>query len=296
MLLVVDMMTPFAPFLAETLYQKLKTEEDMISVHLHILEDVGPIDENLLQKMHDAQRVVYLARNLREKVKVKTRQPLARLLIATLDTQLKNDIVSMNDIILDELNIKVIEFIANDSEIVKKSAKPNFKSIGPRFGKAASLIAARIKEFSEEEVDVFEEHGSITMNVHGDDITLGTDDIEVVHEDIEGWTIGVDGNLVVALDTAITPELENEGIARELVSRIQQMRKDKDYDITDRIIIQYQTLSDRLEEAIKSTLPYIQNETLATDIVRASKLADQATRLNVNEFEIDVELERVSAN
>jgi isoleucyl-tRNA synthetase len=293
MLRIAELMTPFAPFLSETLYQKLKHDDDKeVSVHLRVLEVAGTIDRKLLRKMHDAQRVVYLARNLREKSKVKTRQPLSRLLIATLEEELKEDIRTMNDIILDETNIKNIEFIDNDSNILKKSAKPNFKSIGPKFGKMASKVAAGIKLLSNEQIASFEEQNSIKLDIEGESITIDEHDVEILHEDIEGWTIGADGNLVVALDSAITPELEDEGIARELVSKIQQLRKDNEFEITDRIVITYSTESDRLKDAIINTLPYIQNETLATGVKNSTSFETESTRLTINEYEIDVEIER----
>ncbi len=291
LLRICELMSPFAPFLSETLYQKLNTSASE-SVHLCLLQEAGAIDEQLLRKMHDAQRVVYLARNLREQAKAKTRQPLARILIASPDDQLKSDIVSMTDIILDETNIKAIEFIDSDSDIVKKSAKPNFKSIGPKFGKKASAVANRIKAMTAGEVRMFETSRELAVEIEGESVTLTDGDIEVIHEDIEGWTIGADDNLVVALDTGITPELEDEGMARELVSRIQQMRKDNDFEITDRIIIRYHAVSERLHNAIQHTLAYIQAETLATEVTATSSFTNTATRLNVNDFEIDVEIER----
>ncbi|MCB2204407.1 isoleucine--tRNA ligase [bacterium] len=295
MLTIVQLTSPFAPFLSENLYRRLTAVapegQNAESVHLALLPEAGDVDRELMQKMHDAQRVVYLTRGLREQTRLKTRQPLARILIATTSDATRDHINAMRDVILEETNIKDIEFIANDSDLLKKKAKANFKAIGPRYGKLVKSIAARIAQCSIDEINALERDGELRFNIQGEEITLTTDDIEIQHEDIEGWTIGTDGNIVLALDTTLTEELMDEGIARELISRIQTLRKEQGREVTDRIQLTYMTEDTALERAINRMESYICAETLAVRIVRAEIPAESGENIEVNELACRLQIE-----
>jgi len=294
LVVIAQLMSPIAPFMAENLYRRLTAslEDPAISesVHLALLPDPGHIDDALMRKMHDAQRVVYLTRGLREQTRLKTRQPLARILIATGDDAVAANIRAMRDVILEETNIHEIEFIPGDSDLLRKSAKPNFKSIGPKYGKLVKPIAARVSQLTADEINNVERAGQLELDIDGEQVTLGLEDIEIRHEDIEGWTIGSDDDVVVALDTSLTEELIDEGIAREFISRIQGMRKDADFEVTDRIQITIFTEEERLKQAIDRRESYICAETLAKNIVLAQEALEEGTDLSVNDLTCSVSI------
>ncbi|MCZ7555269.1 MAG: DUF5915 domain-containing protein [Bacteroidia bacterium] len=194
----------------------------------------------------------------------------------------------MHDVITEETNIRDIEIIANDSELLKKRAKANFKVIGPKFGKQVKAIAARIAAFTTDEINAMERDGQTTFTLDGDDIVLQSEDVEILHEDIEGWTIGSDGGLVVALDTSLTEDLINEGHAREFISKIQSLRKDSGMEVTDRIVITWNSDNAELERAILETASYICSETLAVKILKATIPAGSGIRMSVNDLSCDV--------
>lgn len=281
---VVRLMAPIAPFLSEYMYQNLHAEQGSgnESVHLDYIADAGVIDAALELKMHHAQRVVSIARNLREKTKMKTRQPLARILVATHDAQTIADITAMNDIICEEINVKKIDFVESDSDIIRKKAKANFKIMGPKYGKNVSTLANRIKEMTMAEIQALEQEGVFTFTIANQALTILREDVEILHDDIEGWTIGADEDLIVALDAHLTEELVVEGFAREFVSKIQSARKESGFDVTDRITIQYAAQSETLEQAIKTSEEYIRKETLAVSIEAIASVIDGAIDLDVN--------------
>jgi isoleucyl-tRNA synthetase len=285
-----QLMSPVAPFLSDFLFRRLTQNIPGASesVHLGFLPAVGPIDRALKNRMRNAQRVVYLTRGLREKTKIKTRQPLSRILVATHDHTAIEDIRAMEDVILEETNIRGIEFVEGDSQLVKKKARPVFKSIGPRFGKRANPIANAVKAFSASQLSALEADGRITIDVDGETCELTREDVEIVHEDIQGWMIGVDDALIVAIDTTLTDELINEGIAREFVNRIQNLRKEKGFELTDRIAILYRSEEPKLHDAIEKTLSYIMAETLAVKLLHAEIPDASATVLEVNDLKCQV--------
>jgi isoleucyl-tRNA synthetase len=292
LLTIAKLMAPFAPFLAETLYQRLTSgmvnSERVESVHLCLLPEPGHSDIALMEKMRNAQRVVYLTRGLREQTRLKTRQPLAKILVASTERGLAEHVRAMHDVITEETNIRDIEIIANDSDLLKKRAKANFKVIGPKFGKQVKAIAARIAEFSTDDINAMERDGTMTLLLDGTELVLEAEDVEIQHEDIEGWTIGSDGGLVVALDTTLTDDLINEGHAREFISKIQNIRKDSGLDVTDRIVIIWNSENSELERAILQTESYICSETLAVKILKATMPVGSGVRISVNDLSCDV--------
>ncbi len=281
---IAKLMAPFAPFTAEVLYRNLVTvgnTESEESVHLAMIPQKveSVVDKNLEHKMDIAQRIVYLARSIRSKSNLKVRQPLRRIVVSVRNKDDEQDILKMKRVILEEINVKDIEFAADDSGMVHKSAKPNFKSIGPKFGKIAQKVAQRVKDMSNEEVAEFEKSGAFTFEAEDERLTLTSDDIDIATEDITGWVVVSDGVVTVALDTELTDELRTEGLAREFVNRIQNMRKDAGFEVTDRIRIFYKSDDILLKRALVDFQEYVKTETLAaelTDIVsNGEKLQSQ---------------------
>ena len=266
---ITKMTAPIAPFMADEIYRSLISEtrrEPFESVHIAPMIEARKelINPELESRMDVAQRVVGLVRSMRTKTSLKTRQPLFRIAIpASPDT--RRLIEKMNDVILEEINVKAIVFIDASSPIVRKTANANFKVIGPRFGKQVNAVAKRIKEMSSAEVVQLEQNGTFSTEVNGMPITITRDDVTISAQSIEGWLVeSVDG-LTVALDTTLTAELINEGLAREFVNRVQNMRKDAGLQVTDRIRIHFES-SNRVAEAIGRMSDYIKSETLATQL------------------------------
>jgi isoleucyl-tRNA synthetase len=267
LLIVIETMASAAPFLAENLYQRLKTDDMPESIHL--LEFSKPneelINKELEQRMALAQTIVFLARSLREKSKLRVRQPLKRILIPVSSPQERRDIQYFEDIIKEELNIKAIEFVTDDSDIVKRSAKPNFKVIGKKFGKLTKAVAPIIKELKEKDIKKIEKEGSLQFDVQGDKVDITLEDIELVSEDIEGWLVASEDHITVALDTQLDQNLIDEGLAREFVNRVQNHRKDSGFEVIDRISIIFDA-PEAMVNAVEKLKDYISNETLSESI------------------------------
>lgn len=292
MLKIVAMIAPTAPFLSEDLYQRLRRDSDLESIHLVGMPEVNAneIDSELERKMDLAQKVVFLARSLREKSKIKTRQPLARILVPVHGPQQRRDIQYFEAIICEELNIKAIEFVTGDTDIVSRSAKPNFKTIGKKFGKNTQAVANAIKGFDNKTVKEIEKNGSITLPVGDENLEIALDDIEIVSNNIEGWLVMSDEQLTVALDTQLTPELITEGLAREFVNRVQDLRKKSGFEVTDRISIVFAT-DDETANALLAKVDYIKNETLASSIERSAEV--NGTEVEINEKIANIEVRKV---
>src|SRR5207248_893798 len=214
----------------------------------------------LENRMDVVQRIVGLVRSMRQKTSLKTRQPLSRIAIPASE-ETRRLIEQMNDVILEEINVKKIEFIDESSPIVRKTATANFKVIGPKFGKQVNAVAKRIKEMASAEVVQLDQMGTFTIGVNGSGITVTREDVTIAAQSIEGWLVESAEGLTVALDTSLTPELINEGVAREFVNRVQNMRKDAGLSVTDRIRILFES-SDRIAEAVLRMSDHIQSETL----------------------------------
>lgn len=269
---LVSIMSPLAPFLAESLFQRLRLESDSLSIHLSNLPKVDEnlIDLSLENKMEIAQKIVNLSRSLREKERIRTRQPLKRILLPIHNVDEQNDILTVGDIIKEEINVKEIEFVSDTtSNIVSRSAKPNFKVLGKKYGKQTNIVANYIRTFDNDQILGLEK--GIVINYEykvGEDTKVTEivfDDIEVTSEDIQGWLVATDQGVTVALDTELTKELVEEGIVREFINRVQNLRKDSGFEVTDRIDIVY-SASETVISAIDSMKDHIANETLAVDI------------------------------
>ena len=272
---VAKLLAPFTPFIADRIYMDLNgitRREPWESVHLCGLPavDKEAIDKSLELRMKKAQIVTSLVRTMREKASIKVRQPLKRIMLAVDDAADRMEYEKVRDIIVDEVNVQKVEYIEDESSVVSKKAKPDFKSLGPRYGQEVKRVAERIRVMTHKQISTLEASGFLDLEVDGKSYTITREDVAISREDIEGWLVAADDvhSVMVALDTEITPELEMLGLARELVSRIQALRKDSGLEITDRIILQVAG-SEKVVQAIETNSEYIRQETLAValDIV-----------------------------
>ncbi|MGJ5642770.1 isoleucine--tRNA ligase [Formosa sp. S-31] len=261
---------PIAPFFMDKLYRDLTQvthKENFESVHLAEFPvcDETYIDKSLERKMENAQTISSLVLSLRAKEKIKVRQPLQKVMIPIDTKEQKSEILAVADLIKHEVNIKDIELLEDASDILVKHIKPNFKALGPRFGKDMKLIASEIGKFTAEDIKKIEQTGGVNIEINGKSLTLGLEDVEITSQDIEGWQVANEGNLTVALDITITDELRKEGIARELINRIQNLRKDSGFEVTDRINVKLQK-NEAIVNAVQTNLEYIKAETLTAEL------------------------------
>ena len=269
---VCKLIAPFTPFLAEELFQNLNSvtkSEAVESIHLTDLPEGGEINKELETKMEIAQHVVYLTRAIRAKSNLKVRQPLKKLLVV-IDKSKKESLAKVKEVILEEVNIKELEIVDDDSIIVNKSAKPNFKTIGPKFGNKVKSVTERIKNFTGSEIDSLESGNSVTIEIDGENINIVSEDVEILSEQIAGWIVESENGLTVAVDTQLTKELISEGLAREFVNRIQNMRKEAGFQVTDKINVEFSGNKEFID-AINSFSTYISVETLAEKIINNEK-------------------------
>ncbi|NJW52876.1 isoleucine--tRNA ligase [Salinimicrobium oceani] len=267
---------PVAPFFMDRLYKDLNRatqKEKFESVHLALFPEADDkfVDKELERQMQKAQTVSSLVLSLRKKEMIKVRQPLQRVMIPVLDEQQKKEIEAVADLIKSEVNVKELELIDDASGILVKQIKPNFKVLGPRFGKDMKHIAQKINGFSAEEIQKIEREGEIKVDVNGKLLTLEIGDVEISSQDIEGWLVANSGNITVALDITISEDLKKEGIARELVNRIQNIRKDSGFEVTDKIDVTLQK-DGTVEEAVQQNIDYIKTETLTANLDLAEEV------------------------
>ena len=274
---VAKLSAPVAPFFMDRLYRDLNAvtgKDKAESVHLtdYPESQAAYIDKALESKMEKAQNISSLVLSLRKKEMIKVRQPLQKILIPTLSEAEKAEILAVANLIKHEVNVKEIEFIDDASGILVKQIKPNFRTLGPKYGKQMKDIAAVINDFTQQDIQAFERQGTKEITLAGQTLTLDLTDVEITSQDIEGWLVASSSTgLVVALDATITDELRAEGIARELVNRIQNIRKDTGLEVTDRIRVLLQQ-QDTLEQAVRANETYIKEETLANEILFADTL------------------------
>ncbi|WP_441001452.1 isoleucine--tRNA ligase [Fodinibius sp. SL11] len=264
------LISPIAPFLGEWLYQRMNevTEADEESVHISFYPTVEEtaIDKQLEHRMELARQISSMVLSLRNRLELNVRQPLSRIILPIEKEEDRQAIELVKDIILDEVNVKEVEFVDDDSGIVHKSAKPNYPKLGSKLGSKMKPVASKVTELTTEEITEYEETGSIELDLGEQGIVqLGEDSLEIIRTGLEGWSVETEKGLSVALDTELTEELIQEGLAREFVNRIQNMRKEADFDVEDRIIIGFNG-SEKLEEAVISMKDYIKSETLAEEI------------------------------
>jgi isoleucyl-tRNA synthetase len=261
------------------------------SVHLENFPTANEsvIDKSLEERMQIAQDISSMVLALRRKVNIKVRQPLSSIMIPIMDNHQKEAIEAVQGLILNEVNVKTINQVDNAAGILVKKIKPDFKKLGPRYGKIMKDLAAAIAGLPQEEILKLEQNGTLLVPVSGLTAEITTDDVEIISEDIPGWLVANEGNLTVALDITVTEELKKEGIARELVNRIQNIRKSNGYEIVDRIHVQIQS-DDRINAAVTEYNAYIANQVLANSVELVA-LTD-GTELDLDEFKLLVKVEK----
>ncbi len=267
---VAKLSAPVAPFFMDRLYKDLDAvthKEGIESVHLAEFPVFDPamVNEKLERKMQLAQKISSLVLSIRQKEKIKVRQPLQKIMIPVLDKEQKSDIEAVSNLIKSEVNVKEIELLDDASGILVKQIKPNFKVLGPKFGKDMKAIAAEVAKMGQEDIQKMEQEGELTLQLENKSVNLQLTDVEISSQDIEGWLVASSGPLTVALDVTIDENLRKEGIARELVNRIQNIRKESGFEVTDKIDIKI--LKDGfVENAILSNEDYIKTETLTAEL------------------------------
>ncbi len=288
---VTMLMAPFAPFFADELYRAITGSET--SVHL---ADFPAVDTSLLspelekrQKM--AQDITSMALALRRKVNLKVRQPLKTVMIPVSDEEMRADINAIADLVKNEINVKEITLAGSDGGIIVKSAKPDFKKLGPKHGKNMKAVAEAVKALDTKQVNRLEADGTITIDVNGSPVTIDAADVDIISEDIPGWLVANEGALTIALDVTVTPELRREGLAREIVNRIQNIRKSRGYDITDRISLTFEPSGDN-DEAIREHADYISRQVLASslDIAPVDTTDSLVEQLSIDDVNLNVRI------
>ena len=278
MLTIAKLGAPIAPFFMDRLYldlNKVTRKETFESVHLAnfpVFEEAY-VDKSLENKMESAQTISSLVLSLRAKEKIKVRQPLQKIMIPVDSESQKNEILAVADLIKSEVNVKEIQVLEDASDILVKQIKPNFKVLGPRFGKDMKAVAQVVNNFTSDDIKEIEQNGILDVEVNGKIITLERTDVEITSQDIEGWLVANEGAITVALDVTITDDLRKEGIARELINRIQNLRKDSGFEVTDRIDVTFQK-GEHIEMAINANITYIKSETLTNELAIIDKLED----------------------
>jgi isoleucyl-tRNA synthetase len=278
MLTIAKIGAPIAPFFMDKLYLDLNAvsqKENFESIHLADFPvfEKSYIDKSLERKIEDAQIISSLVLSLRAKEKIKVRQPLQKIMIPVENEEQKASILAVANLIKHEVNIKEIELLEDASDILVKQIKPNFKTLGPKFGREMKSIANVIRNFSKEEISKIELEGGIPIEIDGKMINLELSDVEISSKDIEGWLVANEGSITVALDVTISEDLRREGVARELINRIQNARKDRGLEVTDRIKLTILKFGD-LQESIDNNKEYIMSETLTEELVFVDQLID----------------------
>ncbi|MBC5631967.1 isoleucine--tRNA ligase [Parabacteroides hominis] len=292
---VAKLMAPIAPFYADRLFCDLIAatgREKVESVHLSEFPvcNEALIDKNLEERMQMAQDVSSMVLALRRKVNIKVRQPLQTIMVPVVDAHQQESIEAVKALILNEVNVKELKFVDNTAGILVKKIKPDFKKLGPRYGKIMKALAAAIQTMSQDEINAFEKAGTFTLAVEGQEAVIERADVEIISEDIPGWLVANEGRLTVALDITVTENLRKEGLARELVNRIQNLRKSSGYDITDKISVTVLS-NDVIDEAIKDFNSYIANQVLAVSVEITDVISD-ATELDFEDFKLSVRIEK----
>ena len=293
---VAKLMAPIAPFYADRLYMDLISvtgRDNVVSVHLanFPVADESLINTELEARMQMAQDVTSMVLALRRKVNIKVRQPLQCIMIPVVDEDQKRHIEAVKDLIMSEVNVKEVRFVEGASGVLVKKVKCDFKKLGPKFGKQMKAVAAAVSEMSQEAIAELEKNGKYTFQLDGGEAVVEATDVEIFSEDIPGWLVANEGKLTVALEVTVTEELKREGIARELVNRIQNIRKSSGFEITDKINIVLSKNPDT-EGAVNEYNTYICNQVLANSLTLADEVAD-GTELNFDDFSLYVKVTKL---
>lgn len=291
------LIAPISPFYADQLYRDLTavTMNEAKSVHLALypVADESIINKELETQMKVAQDITSMVLSLRRKKNLKVRQPLTTIMIPILDEKQKNEVEAMSSLILNEVNVKGIKFVSNEDGVLVKRVKPDFKKLGPKYGKIMKALAGQVAGMSQKDIIEFEKNGQFVFNVDGTEAIVELADVEVISEDIPGWLVANEGSLTVALDITVTDELKREGIARELVNRIQNIRKDKDFNITDKIAVKISS-NENTDLAVEEYKEYISKQVLADSIIVADvETCEDKIELDMEDYKLAVVVEKV---
>ncbi|MDO4510979.1 MAG: isoleucine--tRNA ligase [Bacteroidales bacterium] len=288
---VAMLMAPIAPFYADQLYRDLTGSATSVHLALYPKADEAAIDAQLEKRMAIAQQITSMVLSLRRKKNLKVKQPLTAIMVPVLDESQKQDIEAVADLIMGEVNVKGINYVGGDAGILVKRIKPDFKKLGPKFGKNMKAAAAALTSLEQAQINQFEKDGKIALNLDGVEAVVEIADVEVISEDIPGWLVANEGNITVALDITITDDLRKEGIARELVNRIQNVRKSKDFNITDRIVVKIAP-DEHVNDAVAQFKDYIAKQVLAVSIDITEVDAAQAIAIDMDEYELQLSVEK----
>ncbi|HBX50647.1 MAG: isoleucine--tRNA ligase [Bacteroidetes bacterium GWF2_33_38] len=295
---VAKLMSPIAPFYADQLFidlNKASKRHDYCSVHISKFPVSNPslIDKDLEERMEMAQSISSMVLALRRKVNLKVRQPLSRIMIPVMNQSMANKINAVKNIILTEVNIKEIALLDKTNNILVKKVKPDFKALGKKLGKNMKLVATKIGEFSQDEIIALETEGKYTFNVDGEYIDVLLSEVEIISEDIPGWLVANEGRLTVALDVTVTEELKEEGVAREIINRVQNLRKESGLEVTDKINLFVQK-NNEINNAVRNYNHYIGSQTLAVNVKLEEKLEPERAKLvEINDVDTLIMIEKV---
>ena len=268
---VAKLAAPFAPFISDRIYRDLNAvtgynSEESVHLSQFPVCDKSLINADLEQMMFIAQKVSSMVLALRRKVNIKVRQPLTKILIPVLDADAERHIEAVKSLIANEVNVKEVELIHNTTGIITKRITPNFKTLGPKYGKYMKAIAALVATFSQEQISAVECGELTSLDMGAETIEVSAADFEITSEDMPGWLVTSEGKLTVALDITLTPELEMEGVARELINRIQNIRKEAGFEVTDKIRVEIEALP-AIEPSVAKYADYIGQQSLAVEVV-----------------------------
>lgn len=293
---VAKLMAPISPFYADRLYTDLTEvtgrNEGIPSVHLATYPEADEtlIDKQLEARMEKAQKITSMVLALRRKVNIKVRQPLQSIMIPVTSEEMQKQIEDVKSLILGEVNVKEIKFVGSDAGILVKSVKPNFKVLGPKFGKQMKLVAKAINSLSQEEINALENNGRIQIDLGGEKAEILSSEVDIINEDIPGWLVSNEGILTVALEIELTDALKKEGTARELVNRIQNIRKESGFEITDHIIVTLQSHPET-DAAMQEFRDYISGQVLADEIHTAEQV-DGGLELDMEDYKLQIKVEK----
>ena len=285
------LMAPIAPFYADMLYRDLTGSETSVHLAAYPKADEAAIDSKLEKRMAIAQQITSMVLSLRRKKNLKVKQPLTAIMIPVLDEAQKQDIEAVADLIMSEVNVKGINYVGGDAGILVKRIKPDFKKLGPKFGKNMKAAAQALTSLEQSQIAQFEKDGKIALTLNGEEAVVELADVEVISEDIPGWLVANDGNITVALDITITDDLRKEGIARELVNRIQNVRKSKDFNITDRIVVKIAP-DEHVNDAVAQFKDYIAKQVLAVAIELAPVEGTDVIALDMDDYELKITVDK----
>jgi isoleucyl-tRNA synthetase len=291
---VAKLMAPVAPFYSDRLYQDLNgitQQETASSVHLAYYPKSNDAFVNtvLEQKMQRAQKITSLVLSLRKREKIKVRQPLQRIMIPVLDDFERQQVAAISSLIATEVNVKQVELLDDTSSILIKEVKPNFKTLGPRFGKDMKLVAQAIQTLSDTQVQTLEKEGSLQLDIEDKEIVLAANDVLIASKDVSGWLVASEQGVTVALDIQMNESLQLEGMARELVNRLQNIRKDLGFDVTDTIALTLRE-NEPLADVLKQNKTYIQHEILATSITLVNDELEGSIPVSFDSLETNVNM------